>query len=414
MTGSGGSARPAREVFFRTTAAHLSVPLFVASPDGVCEHANDRWRELSGIELGGTWTAALHPGDAERVVGAWQVARERATELTVDCRLASGDSVAWVELHLSPLRDETGDVAGWVGTCIDRTAGHVAEETAAAASDRFRAAFDNAPIGMGLLTLDGRWLEVNSALCNLLEYTESELLAVNFDELRFPDSDQLEPSGQNASRPETRYRRSDGSAVWVSVSTTIVRDAERHPAYYIVQIEDVSDRKQAERELRRIADQDVLTGLLNRRGFLEGFRRELRRMQRTQTGGALLLLDLDKFKQVNDRVGHAAGDRVLRDLADALKHRLRITDVVGRLGGDEFAAVLIDVDETQAREIARELMQNLRTTAFAADGTALDVQASIGVVAIDGTAGKSDEVLLAEADRAMYDVKQLNRSALSS
>src|SRR5271154_1297929 len=246
MTGAGASARSAREAFFSMTSAHLSVPLFVASPEGLCEHANDRWLDLSGVGSGEGWTSALHPGDAETVTRAWQESRGGVAELTLDCRLLRpGGSVAWVELHLSPLREETGDLAGWVGTCIDRTAGHVAEETAAAASDRFRAAFDNAPIGMGLLTLDGRWLEVNSALCNLLEYTESELLAVTFDELRFPDSDQLEPSGQTALRPETRYRRSDGSAVWVSVSTTIVRDAERRPAYYIVQVEDVSDRKQA-------------------------------------------------------------------------------------------------------------------------------------------------------------------------
>jgi diguanylate cyclase (GGDEF)-like protein/PAS domain S-box-containing protein len=267
--------------------------------------------------------------------------------------------------------------------------------------DRFQIAFEHAPIGMGLLGLDGRWLEVNAALCNLLDYSEEELLQVRFEQLRLPGSERLDPNELTSSRPETRYRRSDGSAIWVAVSTTLVRDEHRRPSYYVVQVEDISERKRAERELRRLADQDALTGLLNRRGFLEGVQRELRRMERAQERGALLSLDLDNFKQVNDTAGHAAGDRVLRGIAEVLRHRLRATDVFGRLGGDEFAALLLDVDELQAREIAFELTQSLRRLA----------PASIGVVAVDGAAGKSVEAILAEADRAMYDVKLLNRAA---
>jgi diguanylate cyclase (GGDEF)-like protein/PAS domain S-box-containing protein len=280
-------------------------------------------------------------------------------------------------------------------------------------ADRFRAAFEHAPVGLGTLDLDGCWLEVNTALCNVLEYSESELVGMSFDNLRLPGAPRLDPAELLSMRPETRYRRSDGSAVWVAVSTTLVRDPDRRPLFYVVQIEDIGERKQAERELRRLADQDALTGLLNRRGFLQGLRRELRRMQRSQEYGALLSLDLDNFKRLNDSAGHAEGDRVLRETADGLRLRLRATDVIGRLGGDEFAALLLDVDESQAREIAFELTQSLRTRVVATDGSVLEVQASIGMVAIDGAAGKSDEALLAEADRAMYDVKVLNRAALS-
>jgi diguanylate cyclase (GGDEF)-like protein/PAS domain S-box-containing protein len=276
-------------------------------------------------------------------------------------------------------------------------------------SDRFRAAFEHAPIGLGLLDLDGRWLEVNAALCNLLEYSQSELLALDLDALLLPGSRRIELDQLGSSRPETRCRRSDGSAVWVAVSTTLVRDEARQPSFYVVQLEDISERKQAERELRRLADQDALTGLLNRRGFLGAMRRELRRMRRSGEDGALLSLDLDNFKQVNDSAGHAEGDRVLRHTADALRRRLRETDVVGRLGGDEFAVLLLDVAEPEARELAFELAQMLRTRVLASDGTVLDVRASIGLVTIDGTAVRSDEALLADADRAMYDAKLLNR-----
>ena len=128
----------------------------------------------------------------------------------------------------------------------------------------------------------------------------------------------------------------------------------------MLQIEDIGDRKQTERELRRLADHDSLTGLLNRRGFMEGLRRELRRMERKGEYGALLLLDLDNFKLVNDTAGHLAGDQVLRATAEVLRRRLRATDVIGRLGGDEFAALVLNVTPRQASEIAAETTDTIR------------------------------------------------------
>ena len=151
----------------------------------------------------------------------------------------------------------------------------------------------------------------------------------------------------------------------------------------MLQIEDIGDRKQTERELRRLADHDSLTGLLNRRGFMEGLRRELRRMERKDEYGALLLLDLDNFKLVNDTAGHLAGDQVLRTTAEVLRRRLRATDVIGRLGGDEFAALVLNVTPRQASEIAAETTETLRALTVTAGDQTIEVAASIGVVAID-------------------------------
>ncbi len=210
-------------------------------------------------------------------------------------------------------------------------------------------------------------------------------------------------------RHETRYLRADGTPIWVAASTTLVRSEKGEPLYYVLQVEDIGDRKQTERELRRLADHDALTGLLNRRGFMDGLRRELRRMERKGEYGALLLLDLDNFKLVNDNAGHLAGDQVLRTTADVLRRRLRATDVIGRLGGDEFAALVLNVTPRQAGEIAAETTETLRAMTVTAGDVTIDVAASIGVVAIDELSGENEDELLAAADRAMYRVKSLRR-----
>ena len=156
------------------------------------------------------------------------------------------------------------------------------------------------------------------------------------------------------------------------------------PDYLIVQVEDIGDRKQTERELRLLADHDALTGLLNRRGFMDGLHRELRRMDRRGEYGALLVLDLDNFKLVNDTAGHLAGDEVLRTTAEVLRRRLRATDVIGRLGGDEFAALVLNVTPRQAqRDRRRDRPRRCAALTVTAGDQTIKVAASIGVVAID-------------------------------
>ncbi len=142
---------------------------------------------------------------------------------------------------------------------------------------------------------------------------------------------------------------------------------------------------------------------------MDGLHRELRRMDRRGEYGALLVLDLDNFKLVNDTAGHLAGDQVLRTTADVLRRRLRATDVIGRLGGDEFAALVLNVTPRQAREIADETTEALRALTVTAGTETIKVDASIGVVAIDEMRSDNEDDLLAAADRAMYRTKSLRR-----
>jgi diguanylate cyclase (GGDEF)-like protein/PAS domain S-box-containing protein len=401
------------EAVFRLLTARTPVGVFVASSNGRYEYVNERWIELTGLDgdraLGSGWCSALHPEDVARAGADWSNAIDSASEWVDEHRFVRPDgSVVWVECHAHTLHDETGELLGWVGTCVDVTP-HKEVAHAAAAHEPFRIAFENAPTGMALMTPEGSWLHVNAALCRLLGYSDDELLKLDLIDLTVPGDAIIALNEEDEVRHERRYLRADGTPIWVAVCTKLVRAENGEPLYFVLQLEDIGDRKQTEHELRRLADHDALTGLLNRRGFMEGLRRELRRMERKDEYGALLLLDLDNFKLVNDTAGHLAGDQVLRTTAEVLRGRLRATDVIGRLGGDEFAALVLNVTPRQANEIAAETAETLRAMTVTAGDVTIDVDASIGVIAIDELHGVSEEELLAAADRAMYRVKSHRR-----
>ena len=204
------------------------------------------------------------------------------------------------------------------------------------------AAFDHMPIGMALFNADGEFVRVNPAMCAMLGRDADELLRTRDSELTHPDDRQHDLDaawrilrGEMHSRQaEKRYVRPDGEVVWVLANVTFVRDEHGRPLCWVGQFQDIT-------ELRRLASRDPLTDALNRRAF----ELELGRCP----DGALLLLDLDGFKDVNDIHGHEAGDELLRGLAGAITRRLRRDDVLARLGGDEFAVLLPGVPDGRGR-----------------------------------------------------------------
>jgi len=397
----------------RLAAAQAPTAIFVASVDGSYEYVNDLWCALSRLEpheaLGKGWKVAVHPDDLERVVAVFAPGGSDAGEAvhTLRFRLPDG-AVRSIESRVSRLRGDDGQVLGWVGTCRESPP-EADGQTAIVHGERFRLVFDHAPIGTCLVDPDGNILQVNAAFCRLVGYPAGELLTLNVADLSLPGDAPLALDGSDQSRGECRYRRADGTIVWVAASTSVVPGQDGQPLYHVIQAEDIGDRKQAERELRQLADHDALTGLLNRRGFMDGLHRELRRMDRRGEYGALLLLDLDNFKLVNDTAGHMAGDQVLRTTAEVLRRRLRATDVIGRLGGDEFAALVLNVTPRQAREIADETAEALRALTVTAGDRTINVAASIGIVAIDEMRTENEDDLLAAADRAMYRAKSTRR-----
>ena len=309
------------------------------------------------------------------MTGEWTRAITAGSDSVCEYRFLRGDgSISWVESHAAALHNDAGQAVGWVGTCLDLTDRKAAEAAVVAASERFRVAFDNAPIGMGLVTPERHLAPGQRRL----------LPPARLQRARAAGAEPRRPDG--ARRRDGSGRRGGGAAARDPLprAPTAPRSgspprrpssaaSQGEPLYYVLQVEDIGDRKQTERELRRLADHDSLTGLLNRRGFMEGLRRELRRMERKGEYGALLLLDLDNFKLVNDTGGHLVGDQVLCATADVLRRRLRATDVIGRLGGDEFAALVLNVTPRQASEIAAETTETLRAMTVTAGQLTVEV-----------------------------------------
>ena len=329
----------------------------------------------------------------------------------------------WVSLTNEVVSGAGGEPLYFVAQIEDITERRQIEDSLREAEERFRRAFDDAPIGMALVSPDGRFLRVNRTLCELAGRSEADLLEQTFQQITHPDdvntsldhTRRLLAGDIPAYRMEKRYLRGDGLVVWVMLSVSLVRDGDGEPLYFVAQIEDITERKHAQQELERLASDDPLTGLLNRRRFDEELQRELKRLQRTPgRKAALLLLDVDRFKLVNDSLGHRAGDDVLCAVAQTLTHRLRGTDVIARLGGDEFAALLIDLQgAAAASRIAEELTAAIGAQSILTVGGAASVTVSIGVVTLDDTTGQRDIDALVAADDAMYRAKRAGRNRIS-
>jgi diguanylate cyclase (GGDEF)-like protein/PAS domain S-box-containing protein len=204
---------------------------------------------------------------------------------------------------------------------------------------------------------------------------------------------------------EHRLRHADGTWRWVLVRALALRDRGTRASRLAGSITDISARKRAEEELRRAAMHDGLTGLVNRAYFLESLERAVARVQRRPDRAiGLLFLDLDRFKQVNDSLGHLAGDRLLCSIARRLQSCVRPGDVLARLGGDEFAVLLDDIrDPVDAVGVA-ERMQDALQMPLLSEGTEVVVTASIGI-AFGGIGLEGAEELLRDADLAMYRAK---------
>jgi diguanylate cyclase (GGDEF)-like protein len=217
-------------------------------------------------------------------------------------------------------------------------------------------------------------------------------------------------AGEQANfQAEKRYVHADGDWVWASLSASIVHDLRGRPLYFVSQMEDVTQRKNAEDQLAYLADHDPLTGLYNLRRFRQELDRGVAHSHRYHRPLALLAIDLDNFKQINDTLGHAAGDEVLRRTAQLLEARLRRTDVLGRLGGDEFAAILPETDYEMARIVAADVLQNMHVITLGDRQPFGWLSASVGIAGAANNGGTDADRLLAVADAAMYEAKRSGR-----
>jgi diguanylate cyclase (GGDEF)-like protein/PAS domain S-box-containing protein len=283
--------------------------------------------------------------------------------------------------------------------------------------ERFRSAFDHAA-GMALVATDGSWVKVNRSLCEMVGYSEQELLASNFQAITHEDdlTDMMSQVGklldgkESTYQMELRYKHKRGHIVWSLLSVTMIRDSLTNSINLIFQIQDITDRKRAEERLLHEAFHDGLTGLPNRALFMDHLKLSVERGKRRDDRlFAVLFLDLDRFKVINDSLGHMVGDQLLVGIARRLEICLRPGDTVARLGGDEFTVLLEDLmSVTEAIEVADRLQKALGLP-FNLNGHEVFATVSIGI-ALSSTGYDRPEEVLRDADTAMYRAKMLGKA----
>jgi diguanylate cyclase (GGDEF)-like protein/PAS domain S-box-containing protein len=282
--------------------------------------------------------------------------------------------------------------------------------------EHFRNAFDYAAIGMALVSPQGAWLRVNRSLCELIGFTEEEMLASNFQALTHADD--LDNDLANLYRliqgetptcqVEKRYFHRSGNTVWALNNVSLVRQDDGTPVHFIFQIQDITERKRFESALQNLSLIDELTGLYNRRGFMAVTAQHLAAIRRNKKVPVILYADLDGLKKINDALGHQAGDAAIIQTAEILKDTFRTSDIVARLGGDEFV-VLAAIDKDESADSLTDRLQ-LRFELYNEQSNApYKLSISVGVMHFDIDEDSIEEVT-ARADRNMYEVKRRKQS----
>jgi diguanylate cyclase (GGDEF)-like protein/PAS domain S-box-containing protein len=285
-----------------------------------------------------------------------------------------------------------------------------------AAETRFETGFHQAGIGVGILDLKGIPQRVNASVCAILGQPEERLVGRSWEGLDHPDEPPLRDavlssltSGTDTYSGERRYLHPDGSVVWASIHITLVRDENGAPDYFLAQLQDITVRKDLERQLEHQALHDSLTGLPNRTLLDDRLAQGLARAKRRGKSLGVMFLDVDHFKVINDSFGHSAGDELLRHAARQIAWAIRPGDTVARFGGDEFVIVCEFVTGLEAEQIAQRVLEAL-SVPWHMGTQELQVKASIGIALADE--GSTPESLLRDSDTAMYRAKERGRACI--
>ncbi len=390
----------------------------LCNPDNTFRYVSPSVEQILGYrpeELLGTVVSNLvHPEDLEKY--GYELIEEIMqgtgphTPVTARYRHTDG-SWRWLETTLNILVDDPS-VAGVVCYSRDVTQQRLVEQQLRESEERYRRLVELSPEAIAVHA-EGHFVYVNPAAARLLRARAPEdLIGKPVLDVVHPDYHDVVRSriqkvfeeGAQSDLLEEQLVRLDGEVIYVEVTSIPVTDRGRPAVQSLVR--DITQRKALELQLSRLAYHDVLTGLPNRSLFEARFEQARRRAAKTGRSLAVLFLDLDDFKAVNDSLGHAAGDRMLCLVAERLRAMLRAHDTVARLGGDEFCILLADLaGEGEAVGVTLRIMESLQAP-YTVDGHRVSTTASIGIaVSSPHLNGRTDE-LMREADAAMYRAKK--------
>jgi diguanylate cyclase (GGDEF)-like protein/PAS domain S-box-containing protein len=404
----------------------------------IVEHSTDA---IISADLDGTvlsWNAAaerLYGYTAEEIVGQSLRVIEKTEndhQITADLerikrglpvdqveavRRRKDGSLVDVSISVAPLTDGQGRTIAVTSLTRDISATKQTGRALRASEERYRLIVETAFEGIWMMDAHAITTFVNRQMAKMLGYTVGEMLGkpvVDFLDAearaRFVASQPARQEGISMQR-EVRYTHKDGSKVWTLLGISPNFDSAGTYSGALAMVTDITDRRRAEEARQYHASHDALTGLPNRFLLAERLAQALQEARAREASVALLVLDLDHFKQVNDTFGHHAGDRLLEQVGPRLQARLSDRDLVARLGGDEFAVLLPGADLETANAAASEVLEGLDRP-FEVEGQLLDVAASIGVAAFPHD-GDTAEVILRRADIALFVAKRSRGTAVS-
>lgn len=417
-----------RDQLFQLVCENAADMIFVVDSDGRRLDNSTPYQKILGYsqESGTTWSnEQIHPDDRPRVLKAAEKVRLGGKGERLECRMRHKDG-SWrtVESIACAIRNPKNQIAKLVFVNRDVTQQRQAEElllhNAALrhAEEKYRAIFEDAVVGIFQMTPEGRPLNINRALAQIHGYDSPEHFMAEISNLvsqLFVDSRQID-EWKNVLDKEGVVRSAEAEVLcrdrttkWVLANVRAVRDSDGKVVLHEGTLEDITDRKVAENQVKFLAYYDVLTGLPNRTLLRDRLGIALAVSRRRNDKVALLFLDLDRFKVINDSLGHSFGDLLLRLVADRLKTRARDQDTVARIGGDEFVVVLTGLKDMTDAAVAAQRVMDAMIAEFVIQGRSLSVNCSMGI-SVFPQHGLDSETLIKNADAAMYSAKEAGRN----
>jgi diguanylate cyclase (GGDEF)-like protein/PAS domain S-box-containing protein len=405
------SALKESEQKLRTLVGNVPVVLFAIDRDGTFTHSEGKGLEALGLE-------------PREVVGQsiWDVYADHPDVLDHVRRALAGEAhtatvhigeVAF-ETRYAPYRDDEGIVDGVIGVAMDVSERWRAEQSLRASESRYRTLYERNLAGVFRVTMDGWLLDCNESFARIFGYSSPA------DALRQPALDfYLRPADRKTflarltesgslSNFELAARRRDGSPIWVLENATLVEGPDGVGPLIEGTVIDITERKRAEDQVKHLAFHDALTGLPNRLLFNDRLTMALAQAHRSRQKLAAIYLDLDRFKVINDSLGHTVGDELLRRVADRLRLCIREEDTIARLGGDEFILLVPRLSsEEDVETVGRKILTAIRLP-FTIDDRKFFLTTSIGI-SVYPEDGIDSETLVQNADTAMYRAKERGR-----
>jgi diguanylate cyclase (GGDEF)-like protein/PAS domain S-box-containing protein len=408
---------------FKATFEQAAVGLAHLTPDGGFLRTNHKIGEIVGYDEQELSTRSLndlsHPEDRDKDSTQFSLLLDgQIPTYDVEKRFVRRDgSRIWVNLTMSMVSGSNGRPKYLIAVIEDISARKKSERALRESERKFRFVFEGASIGIAMLDMEGRFTSCNYSFSSMLHFGEGEVVGEAFTAFTHPEDrapvlelhQRLLTGKMDQYQFEQRFHRKDGQIIWGRLNVSLIHDDQGRPQFALAMVEDVTNRKYAEEKIQYMALYDAITDLPNRTLFFDRLHQAVSRAHRNQYVFALLFIDLDRFKEINDMHGHSTGDKVLKEVALRLKECVRETDTACRLGGDEFAIILQDIQEIAfAEKVAQKIIRSI-SRPFLFGDVVCSLGASIGI-SFYPFDGEDVDILIKNADSAMYRVKKSTKN----